>query len=72
MIITEEEKVLTTTAETTDIRNIAVTMGNTIEIIEKYDGLDFVTVKGVGHMAPQWARQPMQDMITSWIHDEPF
>jgi len=23
----------------------------------RYDGLDFVTVKGVGHMAPQWARQ---------------
>jgi len=24
--------------------------------VEQYDGLDFVTVKGVGHMAPQWAR----------------
>lgn len=24
---------------------------------EGYDGLDFFTVKGVGHMAPQWARQ---------------
>ena len=23
---------------------------------DQYDGLDFVTVKGVGHMAPQWAR----------------
>jgi hypothetical protein len=29
-------------------------------------------VKGVGHMAPQWARQPVQDMILSWIHDETF
>lgn len=24
--------------------------------VEKYEGLDFITVKGVGHMAPQWAR----------------
>ena len=27
--------------------------------ITKYDGLDLLTVKGVGHMAPQWARQPV-------------
>lgn len=24
--------------------------------IEKHDGLDFITVHGVGHMAPQWKR----------------
>lgn len=30
--------------------------------------LDFVTIKGVGHMAPQWARKPMADLITEWIH----
>jgi len=40
--------------------------------VEKYDGLDFVTVKGVGHMAPQWARQAVQEMILSWVHDEAF
>lgn len=39
---------------------------------EKFDGLDFATVKGVGHMAPQWARKPVQNMITSWIHGEDF
>lgn len=39
---------------------------------ESYDGLDFVTVKGVGHMAPQWARKPVTDMVTAWIHQEPF
>jgi len=38
--------------------------------IEQYDGLTFATVKGVGHMAPQWARQPMQEIITKFIHDE--
>lgn len=26
---------------------------------EKYDGMDFVTVKGVGHMAPEWKRKPV-------------
>ena len=36
----------------------------------KFQGLDFVTVKGVGHMAPQWAPQPMQELITKWIHQE--
>lgn len=40
--------------------------------VEKYDGLDFVTVKGVGHMAPQWARQPVQDLMLAWIHNESF
>jgi carboxypeptidase C (cathepsin A) len=39
---------------------------------EKYDGLDFVTVKGVGHMAPQWARGPVQTMVTAWIHGEDY
>jgi carboxypeptidase C (cathepsin A) len=38
--------------------------------IVRYEGLDFVTVKGVGHMAPQWARQPVQEMVTNWIGDK--
>lgn len=29
---------------------------------------DFATVRGVGHMAPQWKRAPMQYLITQWIH----
>lgn len=29
--------------------------------VQKYDGLEFWTVKGVGHMAPQWAREPVTD-----------
>jgi len=48
------------------------TEGQVSGYVEKYDGLDFVTVKGVGHMAPQWARQPVQEMISAWIHDETF
>ena len=39
---------------------------------EKRDGLDFYTVKGVGHMAPQWKRKSVNEMITSWIHDSPL
>lgn len=37
---------------------------------QKYDGLDFLTVKGVGHMAPQWARAPMNNIVNQWIHQE--
>lgn len=48
------------------------TEGQVSGFVEEYDGLDFVTVKGVGHMAPQWARKPVTDMITAWIHDETF
>ena len=40
--------------------------------VEVYDGLTFVTVKGVGHMAPQWARQPVQEMVHAFIHGEKF
>ena len=46
--------------------------GQVAGYVEAYDGLDFVTVKGVGHMAPQWARKPVNDLITHWIHDDAF
>ena len=48
------------------------TNGQVSGYVEKYDGLEFVTIKGVGHMAPQWARQPMTNLISAWIHNEPF
>lgn len=38
--------------------------------LTRYKGLDFVTVHGVGHMAPQWKRKEVTTMITDWIHDE--
>jgi hypothetical protein len=31
--------------------------------------MDFATVRGVGHMAPQWKRAPMQYLVTHWIHE---
>jgi len=40
--------------------------------VEKYDGLDFVTVHGVGHMAPQWRPQDVTQMISAWLHNETF
>jgi len=46
--------------------------GQVAGYVEMYDGLDFVTVKGVGHMAPQWARQQVTDMISAFVHGEQF
>jgi len=41
--------------------------------VEKYDGkFDFVTVKGVGHMAPQWARKPVLQMINNFVANQPY
>ena len=40
--------------------------------VEKYDGLDFVTVHGVGHMCPQWKREDTTNMIMAWVHGEDF
>lgn len=42
--------------------------GQVAGYVEKYDGdLDFVTVKGVGHMAPQWAKPQVQTLIFDWM-----
>lgn len=38
-----------------------LTDGQVSGYTETFDGLQFVTVKGVGHMAPQWARKPVTD-----------
>lgn len=48
------------------------TNGQVSGYTEQYDGLKFVTVKGVGHMAPQWARKPVTDMISAYVHNEDF
>jgi len=32
------------------------TNGQVSGYVERYDGLDFTTVHGVGHMSPQWKR----------------
>ena len=48
------------------------TNGQVSGYTESYDGLQFVTIKGVGHMAPQWARLPTTNMISAFIHGEDF
>ena len=48
------------------------TNGQVSGYIEQYDGLDFVTIHGVGHMAPQWKREDTTNMIMAWIHGETF
>ena len=34
--------------------------------------LDFATVHGAGHMAPQWKRKEVTTLFTNWIHGEPL
>lgn len=34
---------------------------------ERYDGLDFVIVRGVGHMAPQWSPEAVLNMVNNWM-----
>lgn len=48
------------------------TDGQVTGYAENYAGLDFYTVKGVGHMAPQWARTPVTNMMMAFVHDEPI
>jgi len=38
--------------------------------IQRHDRLDFVTVSGVGHMSPQWARERVTTMVTKWLFDK--
>jgi len=37
-----------------------------------YEGLDFATIKGVGHMAPQWARQASLELVEKWMAGTPI
>jgi hypothetical protein len=36
-----------------------------------YEGLDFTTIHGAGHLAPQWKRKEVTKFIMSWVHNEP-
>mmetsp|Transcript_5252 Transcript_5252/g.3974 ORF Transcript_5252/g.3974 Transcript_5252/m.3974 type:complete len:245 (+) Transcript_5252:711-1445(+) len=49
-----------------------MTDGQVSGYIEKHNGLDFVTIHGVGHMAPQWKRKDVTRMISAWLHEEPI
>lgn len=37
-----------------------------------YKGLTFLTVRGAGHMAPQWRAPEMQYVIQQYINNRPF
>jgi len=39
---------------------------------EQYDGLEFATIKGVGHLAPKYAQANMLKLVTNWIHGNSF
>jgi hypothetical protein len=49
-----------------------ITNGQVSGYLQRYEGLDFATVHGVGHMAPQWKREEVTNLITNWIHDLPI
>ena len=38
--------------------------------ITEYGPFRFVTVHGTGHMAPQWKRQEVTELISHFIHGE--
>ena len=46
--------------------------GNVAGFIIDYANFVFVTVHGVGHMAPQWKRKEVTQLITNYIHDKPI
>jgi len=48
------------------------TDGQVSGFIERYEGFDFITVKGVGHMAPQQNRKAVTSMITAHMHGDPI
>ena len=36
------------------------------------DGMDFFTIHGTGHMAPQWAREEVPSMVNGFMYDEDY
>lgn len=48
------------------------TNGQVSGYLIRYDGLDFATVHGAGHMSPQWKREEVTSLFTNWLHDQPI
>jgi len=48
------------------------TDGQVSGYVEVFKGLHFFTVKGVGHMAPQWKRKPMSRLVAAIMHGEDY
>lgn len=38
----------------------------------RYEGMDFATVHGAGHMSPAWKRKEVTSLFTNWVHDLPI
>ena len=36
------------------------------------DGMTFTTIRGVGHMAPQWARKDVTTMVLNFLKSGSF
>jgi len=39
---------------------------------EKYYGITFATIRGAGHMAPQWRREAAYHIFSSFIRNTTF
>jgi serine carboxypeptidase-like clade 1 len=46
------------------------TNGDISGYIEDYGTYTFATIHGVGHMAPQWKRQNVEQLIMKFVHNE--
>ena len=46
------------------------TDGQVSGFLVRYEGMDFATIHGVGHMAPQWKRKEVTKLFSNWIHNE--
>ena len=46
------------------------TNGDLSGYLEDYGTFTFATIHGVGHMAPQWKRQDVTELISKYVHNE--
>jgi len=49
-----------------------MTNGQVSGYIIDYDNFQFATIHGVGHMAPQWKRQDVTQLVTAFTHEQPI
>jgi carboxypeptidase C (cathepsin A) len=49
-----------------------MTKGQISGMVENYDGLDFVTFRGVGHMAPQWNPEAAKEFMKNFLSNQPL
>lgn len=44
--------------------------GQTVGYVQSYQGMDFITILGTGHMAPQWKRAESYKMFNSFLRGD--